>query len=68
MGFFFFPFPPLQDLRRQVENHRPNLKRIKQLGDELLKDKKAKDTSHVTAILTNVDFNWKALEDMLAKR
>ena len=57
-----------QDLRRQIDNHRPPLKKIKQMGDELIKDTKAKDTSHVTAILTNVDINWKAFEDILVKR
>ena len=50
------------------DGHKPNLKRIHQLGDELVKDKKAKDTAHVTSVLTNVNMNWKALDDIQAKR
>ena len=57
-----------QDYRRQFDGHKPNLKRIHQLGDELVKDKRAKDTAHVTSVLTNVNMNWKALDDIQAKR
>ncbi|XP_041483740.1 microtubule-actin cross-linking factor 1-like isoform X4 [Lytechinus variegatus] len=52
----------LQSVRKETDAHRPPLKKVHQLGDELIKDTKAKDTSYVTSVLSNVDANWKAGE------
>ncbi len=58
----------LKNLRQQVDNQRPVNKRVHQLGEQLISEPKANDTSHVKAILANVDVNWAGLDDILAKR
>lgn len=51
-----------------MDAHGVNLNQVQQLGEELLKDPRAKDTSHVSAVLNNVNANWKAVEEAHAKR
>ncbi len=58
----------LNDYTNQLEEHRPQYKLIHQLGEDIVKRTKAKDTSHVNAVLSNVDTNWKTTSDLLELR
>ena len=58
----------MQSLKQQVDSQRPVNKRIHQLGEQLISEPKANDTSHVKAILANLDVNWAGLDDILGKR
>ncbi|XP_071485326.1 microtubule-actin cross-linking factor 1, isoforms 6/7-like [Diadema antillarum] len=58
----------LNDLSTQLDAHRPNFKLVHELGEEIVTQTKAKDTSYVNAVLANVDKNWKDLQDLLSLR
>ncbi|XP_071485352.1 microtubule-actin cross-linking factor 1-like [Diadema antillarum] len=58
----------LKDAQQQVDGQRPALKQVLQMGEQLIKEPRANDTSHVKGILANVHLNWATLEDSLAQR
>ena len=61
-------FSKLQKIRRDVDNHREDNKRVHQLGESIISDPKANDTSFVKSVLAGVDNNWSDLDDILSRR
>ena len=57
-----------QAIKKEIDEHRPKHKKVHHLGEQLIRDPKANDASYVTAVLTNVDLNWRTLEEIWAKR
>ena len=55
-------------MKKEIDEHRSKHKKVHQLGEQLIRDPKANDASYVTAVLTNVDLNWRTLEEIWAKR
>ncbi|PIK37946.1 putative nesprin-1, partial [Apostichopus japonicus] len=58
----------LQQISQDTDNHKRQYQDVHELGDELLSHPKAGDVSFVAAVLTNLEQNWRALEDVLTKR
>ncbi|PIK37945.1 putative nesprin-1 [Apostichopus japonicus] len=49
----------LKSTKQHVSDNKARHKKVHQLGENLLHDRKASDSSYVSAVLTNVDMNWR---------
>ncbi|XP_071965802.1 muscle-specific protein 300 kDa-like isoform X2 [Antedon mediterranea] len=58
----------IKKLFQEQSVHQNKLKEIHSLGQHLIQDPKASDTSYVESVLTSVGNNWRALDDLLQKR
>lgn len=57
-----------QDAAAIFDQQQDQYQLVRELGEEIVKRSKAKDTSFVTGVLNNVDVNWKSLSDLLELR
>ncbi|XP_033113685.1 microtubule-actin cross-linking factor 1-like [Anneissia japonica] len=58
----------LKEIKKQMGENRLRLKRVHSIGDGMVRDSKAVDTSYITTVMRNVDLNWRSLDELLAKR
>ena len=68
MWIYIQPCQPFQDIKRKYDGRKAQQKKIRQLGEAILNDPKATDTSYVNGVMNNVDQNWANFEDALNLR